>query len=108
MSTLKQVSKLVKMVLDQDEKARNSDNYLYYRILGIQGKERGIDIDAISLPMFFKEMSDFGFAPFETVRRTRQKIQHDFPELRAKDEVVACRAEKETEFRAYARGGACG
>jgi hypothetical protein len=48
--------------------------------------------------------SDWGFPPFETVRRTRQFIQRKFPELSANPAVQVFRAENETVFEEFARG----
>ena len=41
--------------------------------------------------------NDNGVPSFETIRRTRQKLQHDTPELRGK--VYAKRQEKQNEYR---------
>jgi len=40
---------------------------------------------------------------FETIRRARQKLQAEFPELKADKAVEAMRAELETEYRDFAR-----
>ena len=106
MSELYKTSKIVKTILEQDEKARNSDNYLYFRVLDVLGKKNGIDINNVPITLFLLNMSAWGFPPFESVRRTRQQAQHDRPELRGNKEVTEFRAEKEVEYRAFARGGA--
>ena len=100
---LLQTTQLVKTILEKDEKARNSDNYLYYCILSKLANEKGIDINTISIPEFLLDMSDLGFPPFETVRRTRQKAQEKHPELCASESVQIARAELEQDFRAFAR-----
>lgn len=104
MNELKHITKLVKLVLDQDEKARNSDSYLYFRILGILGERKGIDINQTPVTMFLLNMKKWGFPPFESVRRTRQKIQSECPELAGSERVMAMRSEREKEFREFARG----
>lgn len=105
MKEIKHISKLVKTLLISDPKTRNSDNYLYYRILKMQGEKKGIDIEKMPLTTFLMKMSEYGFAPFETVRRTRQKLQEHNPELAAVEEVAEYRAEKEVEFREYVKMG---
>ena len=100
---LMQTTKLVKSILEKDTKARNSDNYLYYRILAMVANEQGININDISIPEFLLSMADYGFPPFETVRRTRQKAQEKHPELCASDSVQIARDELEQDFRDYAR-----
>lgn len=52
MSELRTVSALVKNILEQDEKARNTDNYLYFRVLEHYSKLRGIDIYSMTVPLF--------------------------------------------------------
>lgn len=94
------------MILDQDEKARNSDSYLYLRVLRILGKEKDMDVENMPITLFLINMSEWGFPAFETVRRTRQKIQEQFPEYSANNRVKTLRAEKEAEFKEYARGTA--
>lgn len=105
MNELKNITKLVKLVLDQDEKARNSDSYLYFRILKILGERKGIDVNNTPVTLFLLNMTKWGFPPFESVRRTRQKIQAECPELAGNDKVMSMRAEREQEFREFARGG---
>lgn len=53
---------------------------------------------------FLMVMRDYKLPPFETIRRTRQKLQAENPELRANDEVDAYRRIEEEEYKAYARG----
>ena len=103
MGDLYKTSDLVHSVLKQDEQARNSDNYLYFKIIAMIGAEKGIDIHSMSIPTFLLKMKDYGFPAFETVRRSRQKIQHDNPELAGCDRVEAQRELNEEVFREYAR-----
>lgn len=97
---------LVKSILEQDEMARNSDNYLYFRVLAMIGSQRNIDINSVPVSQFFLNLSELGFPPFETVRRSRQYIQNKFPELSANKVVEDFRKENETVFREFARGEA--
>lgn len=94
---------LVKEILLQDERARNSDSFLYFRVLGVLALDKGIDINRVPVTAFLLKMAEWGFPAFETVRRTRQKVQADFPELAANKTVAAFRSENEAEFRAFAR-----
>ena len=98
-------SEIVKFVLEQDEKSRNSDSRLYLQVLGLVGDQIGMDISRIAVPVFLEKSAEWGFPPFETVRRTRQKLQRKYPNLAACDTVQLFRSENETAFRAYARGG---
>ena len=104
MDELKSVTQLVKRILETDEKARNSDDYLYCMVAVCYGLNYGIDISKISMIRFFTMRNEWDIPGFETVRRSRQKIQQHFPELRAKDEVENNRLLRELQFEEYARG----
>lgn len=104
MNDLKNTTKLVKAILEQDERARNSDSFLYLRVIEIIADNKGINLYGISIPVFLLSMKENGFPPFESVRRTRQKIQEHHPELAACDKVKDLRMIEESNFRQYARG----
>lgn len=104
MIDLKTTTALVKALLEQDKQCRNSDSLLYYRVLAIIGRRKGVDIEEMSLPYFLLNMSGTEFPPFESVRRARQKIQEHHPELGACKEVADARAMNEVGYREYARG----
>ena len=96
---------IVRPLLRSEPKARNSDNYLYLRVLQTIGDRHGLDIDNMPVVRFFLELSDFGFLPaFETVRRTRQKLQASYPELAADCTVEGYSMLNEEVYRNYARG----
>ena len=94
---------LVKGILESCPDARNSDNYLYLRVLQIIGQRNNVDINSMSMPLFLLRMKEYGFPCFESVRRTRQKLQAAYPELAGCDEVEAQRMLNEEVFRDYAR-----
>jgi len=100
MKDLNSIKALVKAILEQDEQARNSDSFLYFRLL-----ER-IDKAILSVPVheFLLGMGLNGIPPFESVRRTRQKIQAEYPHLAACDRVKEFRVESEEVYRNFARG----
>lgn len=101
MNQLQQTSKLVKQILIEDEHARSSDMYLYLKVC------KRLNPSALFKPFMavVAHLKDHNLPPFETVRRARQKIQEKCPELSAVDEVENARAELETEYREFARGG---
>ena len=103
LNELKTTTDLVKGILQRCPEARNSDNILYYYVCGIIGNENGIDIEKMSMPTFFLNLKKYGFPAFESVRRTRQKIQAEYPELSGSDRVEGHRKLNEETFRDYAR-----
>jgi hypothetical protein len=103
MKELMTTTELVKNILETDERTRNSDSFLYFKVLEVQGREKGVDIHGMNIPTFLLHMTEYGFAPFETVRRTRQAIQAKYPYLAGNATVTANRTAREEEFREYAR-----
>lgn len=95
---------LVKSILEQDAMARNCDNYLYLKVLGVVAHEKDKDILRVPVSEFLIHSSEWGVPPFETVRRTRQYIQRKNPALSACETVKEFRDENETDFRDFARG----
>jgi hypothetical protein len=104
MTDLKTTTALVKALLEQDRKCRNSDSFLYLKVLEIIGLKKGIDIHTMSIPNFLLNMAGTTFPPFESVRRARQKLQEHHPELGACKEVADSRAVNEVGYCEYARG----
>ena len=104
MNDLKNTTALVKAILEQDKQCRNSDSFLYLKVLSVIGKRKGIDIETMSVPYFLTNLQGTSFPGFETVRRTRQKLQQHHPELCACEAVEGFRMDNEKEFRAYAVG----
>ena len=90
MENLKTVSALVKNILEHDHKARNTDNHLYLMVLEHYSGLRGIDMDRRSFP------------GFETVRRSRQKVQATYPDLAPSEAVGKRRAKNEVVYREFA------
>ena len=104
MNDLNTTTKLVKAILEQDEMARNSDSFLYLKVLEHISNQEGFAINHMTVPYFLENMKEYGFPGFETVRRTRQKVQQHHPELAACDKVTRMRMLNETDFRRYSRG----
>ena len=102
MHDLKNTTALVKTILEQDKHCRNSDSFLYLKVLSVVGKQKGIDLGSMSVPYFLLNLHGSAFPPFESVRRARQKVQERNPHLAACEAVEGYRAENEAQFRAYA------
>ena len=100
---LKTTTDLVKSVLAKYPEARNSDNYLYLKVVQIIGSKNNINISEMPLSSFLLRMKDLGFPGFESVRRSRQKLQATYPELASCSEVEAQRILNEEVYRDYSR-----
>ena len=91
----KRTRAIVKANLEECPKSRNSDNVLYTKV--VEKLNKGALNKPFAEVMFTLE--ELGLPCFETVRRTRQKLQADFPDLQACDAVQDFRTEREEEFR---------
>lgn len=103
MQKILNTAKIVKLALTVCPATRNSDSFLYLKVIEFQAEQKDMDIRNIPLPHFLENYQKWGFAPFETVRRTRQKLQADFPELASTETVAEKRSEREEVYREYAR-----
>lgn len=96
---LKTTTKLVKEALTNFPATRNSDDILYVKVCET--------INPISVNLTFKDMllkrKEWGLPAFESVRRTRQKVQAENPELGANSTVEGYRVLNEEAYREYAR-----
>lgn len=103
MQDLKDLKGLVHLILEHYPQTRNSDGLLWLKVLESQAYENGIDLRLLSVPQFLPRIKEMGFSPFESVRRTRQKLQATYPHLGANEAVQGFRDTMETEYRAFAR-----
>ena len=99
---LKNTKELVKSVLEQVPETRNSDMLLYFVICDKK------NATALELPFgsVITNLDKHNLPPFESVRRSRQKVQAECPWLAASPEVELFRAENEEAYRDFARSGA--
>ena len=94
---------LVKHILEHDPKARNSDSYLYMKIIEIKAQGWEMPLCNVSVMYFLQNMKMLDVPPFESVRRARQKIQAKYPDLAACKEVREGRMEKEEAYYQFAK-----
>lgn len=102
--TLKKVSSMVLKLLETDPQTRNSDDYLYCMVCRMMLHGTTSTTIGCSAEYLLTHRKDLGLPSFETVRRTRQKIQAEQPELKACVPVEAARTELEAEYKAFALG----
>lgn len=61
MNELRNTTALVKEILTTDVRARNSDSFLYLRVIDAIGKTKGIDINRIPVAAFLLNIGLWGF-----------------------------------------------
>lgn len=98
MSEIKSYQDKVNRILIEYPEARNSDNILY---LLVCESVAGVDPHSMSFAYVMNNLTKLGLPQFETIRRTRQKIQHDNPDLKANKVVQKYRDERENDFLQY-------
>ena len=99
MERLKKVEKVVEKILEAREDARENDDILYLYVC--EYFHRGIS--SMSLKNFLKTRKETSCPVFETVRRTRQKLFSERPELRPnKEKITKARKEMENVYKEYA------
>ena len=60
MINLKNVTALVKSILEADERARNNDSFLYLRVLEYYAVLNGLDLKNTSVQWFFENREGWG------------------------------------------------
>lgn len=89
---MKDLNEIVKDILTTSKEARDDD----FKVIGYVIKEINPMAMKLTLGQALWNHSELNIPSFETVRRTRQKIQHDHPELRG--DLYLKRMEKQTEW----------
>lgn len=97
----KTIESMVKTELEKNERSRKDDMFLYYRIC-VQKSDK--DVAHLAFGNVMRNYKEFGLPTFETVRRTRQKVQERFPYLKDNETVIK-RAEAESDYLDYVRDG---
>ncbi|MBR5306861.1 MAG: hypothetical protein IKU47_08055 [Oscillospiraceae bacterium] len=97
--TLRDTTAIVKFMLETEPATRDSDPLLYHRVCEY------LNADVLNLPFGFvlKTMQNSNIPPFESVRRSRQKVQRKYPELKGTKKARAKRAKNEQVYRQFAR-----
>ena len=101
-SKLRNMTELVRTIMEQQPETRSSDNLLYIEVL-----KRTTSQNVLNMPvwLFYQNLTEWQLPSIETVGRCRRKAQQENPHLKAKPEVEGFRYDKETEFIGFAVKG---
>ena len=99
---LRQVTKVVTKILEQDTVARNDDSYLYVSVIKEFENILGLCASDVALEVFLTDPIFKGFPCFETVRRSRQKVQSSRLDLASDKRINELRKIAEQDYRAFA------
>lgn len=99
---LRNMTELVKTIMEQQPETRSSDNLLYIEVL-----KRCTSQNVLNMPVwsFYQNLREWQLPSIETVGRCRRKAQQENPHLKATSEVEGFRYDKETEFIEFAVKG---
>lgn len=106
MANLDTTINIVKRLLVEQPETRGNDNLMIQKVLEVYAEHYGVDLEETSIVTFLHQYAGAEFPAFESIRRSRQKVQQQYPELRADETVQKYRAEQEAQYREFARGGA--
>ena len=99
MRNLKTIEKKVKAILEKNTDARNDDMVLYLALCNVCLKDAG----AMPLAEIMTQHKYLGLPSFESVSRTRRKLQAKYPELAGSRPTQKLRATGEKAYRKYAK-----
>lgn len=99
----KSIAKIVLFLMEEDEKCRINDKYLYSRTVETLAsiKNLPLDDDINAVIRVFKQSNNPALLNYETVIRSRQKIQELYPLLRNKDKELIRQAKEEADRQLY-------
>lgn len=89
---MKDLNEIVKEVLTTHKEARDDD----FKVIGYVVKALNPEAMQLNFGQVLWNHNKLNLPSFETIRRTRQKLQHDIPELRGN--VYKERMEKQMEY----------
>ena len=98
MSKCAKVEPVVKKVLEEKPYTREDDFALVYEVF----KEFVPNLDDLSFQDVMINHKEYGLPYFESVRRTRPKLQNKYPELLPSQAVQEARKLEEVDYRTYA------
>lgn len=102
---LQTLAAIVEAIMEEDERARNCDPFLYLRVLEViaERNECPISLMSMSVQYFLLHMKEHGFPPFESVRRNRQLVRSRRPDLAPSEMIDAYRQANEEVMLEYVR-----
>lgn len=104
-SELRNLTEMVRGILEEKPETRSSDNLLYVEVLKKYTASTGKETLQLPVGMFFAHLTKWKIPSIETVGRCRRKAQQENPHLKATDEVQGFRYDKETDFIDFAVKG---
>lgn len=99
MKELKTIESVVRAALEKHEETRDDDMLLYLKVCN--AFKRNVDMATFSEVM--TRYKFLGLPNFESVGRTRRKLQANNPDLMGTARIQQLRAKREQTFKKYAK-----
>lgn len=99
MKKIMKTSDIVKHVLMSYPETRSNDKALYFHVCRIINR-RALDVP---FGLVVLNLDEYSLPNHETVTRSRRKLQAEYPELSANEEVERNRLTQEQKFKKYAK-----
>ncbi len=99
---LKKIKDLVFETLKQGEVFRENDDKLYLAICVKVFSYNDRCLTTMTVGEFFTNRKRLGLPSFESVRRSRQKVMEEHPELKPCEKVLEARKKQEEKFYKFA------
>lgn len=104
MRSLYTVEERVLAILKKNKEARNDDMLLYVLVCRSYFNNKDNDIGQMPFAFVMASYKELNIPHFESVRRSRAKIQSEHPELACSPEVRKARNRCENMYRTYVKG----
>lgn len=95
----KGVLEATKYILTNYPATRSDDYVLISKVV----ERLNPSIKGLKFNFVLENSKILGLPSFKTIARTRRKLQHDYPELKANEETKEARTELEEEYKEFAR-----
>lgn len=99
---LRNLTELVKTIMEERPETRSSDNLLYIEVLR---RTQNRNVLNVPVRVFYQNITAWELPTIETVGRCRRRAQQEEPSLKARPEVEGFRYDRETEFIGFAVEG---
>lgn len=105
LENLQTLAAIVEAVMEEDERTRSSDSFLYLKVLEVFAKRNECPYGpkTMTVEWLLLHMQEYGLPPFESVRRNRQLVRARRPDLAPVEMIDAYRQANEAVMLEYVR-----
>ena len=94
---------IIRHILEEQPICRDSDSFLELEVLKVYASRMNMDVNDMTVRTLFMNRDKWKFPKPETIRRNRQKLQENHPELAPSAKIAAWRKLNEERVLGYVR-----